>query len=165
MRRSPASISRLMFAIALVGFHLAVIFADEPIFGFDHFESGLLPGATALAVTLFSIGRRPGYGIRPFAWGFVASLVVAMCIYVVLCLRNPDLVRWPLVYYLNNIEPSLYDADLWVTYCLSREIHGLIFGIPQLLFALLGGALTKRVAKMRRSTATDSRDSESNIQR
>jgi hypothetical protein len=139
------SISWLMLAVALLGFHLAIACADHSVFGLNGLEVGLLPGVTVLTLKLFSSGRRKERS-RPFAWGFVASLAVAICVYIVCCLTIPDLVRWPIVYYINEIEPYLYDADLVVVYQLSLEIQGLIVGLPQLLFALGGGVVTKAIA-------------------
>jgi hypothetical protein len=59
------------------------------------------------------------------------------------CLTVPDLVRRPIAYYVNEIEPFLYDADLNVTYRLSLEIIGLIVGLPQLAIVLIGGLLCR----------------------
>ena len=35
----------------------------------------------------------------------MASLMVAICVYLVCCLTIKDLVRWPIMYYINEIEP------------------------------------------------------------
>jgi hypothetical protein len=152
MGRSRVSIGWLMVAVGLIGFHLAVVCAYPPVFGLDSLEAGLLPGVTALAVWFLSTRGRRGERSGPFARGFVASLSVAICVYIVCCLTIPDLVRWPIVYYINKIEPHLYDADLTVVYRLSLEIQGLIVGLPQLLFALGGGVAAKAIA-----TASSSR--------
>jgi hypothetical protein len=167
MFRPRISIGWLMLAIALLALHLAIVTSYPPLFnlGDANLEIGLLPSATAGAVLLFSITRRRDGKDRSFACGFLGTLLLTACVYLVLCLTVPELVKWPIVYYINYIEPDLYDADLAIIYRMSLEIDGLILGAPQLLFALLGGAITKRVAKMRRSTVTDSRDGESNIQR
>lgn len=148
-----------MLAVALIGFHLAVICADAPILGLYNLEVGLLPSVTVLTVALFSMsGRRRDRG-RPFVVGFEMSLTVAICVYLVCCLTTPDVVRWPVVYYIDEIEPNLYDADLAVVYRLSLEIQGLILGLPQLLFALGGGAVANAIATARdtRSRDTDRR--------
>jgi len=138
-----------MLVVALLGFHLAIVCANRPVFGLDGFEVGLLPGVTVLAVLLFSICRRGGRS-RPFTWGFVASLTVAIDVFLISCLAIPEVVRWPVVYYVNEIEPYIMDADFELQYWLGLEIQGLIFGLPQLLFALGGGVLTKAVAGARR---------------
>jgi hypothetical protein len=167
MFRPRISIGWLMLAIALVALHLAIVTSYPPLFNLGHFylEIGLLPSVTTAAVMLFSITRRCDGKDRSFACGFLGTLLLTACVYLVLCLTVPELVKWPIVYYINNIEPDLfYDTEVNIIYRMSLEIDGLILGAPQLLIALLGGALTKRVAKMRRSTATDSRNSESNIQ-
>jgi hypothetical protein len=135
-----------MLAVALIGFHLAVVCASPLVFGLDGLEVGLLPGVSVLALTLLSTRGRRGERSRIFVWGFVASLTVAIGVYIVCCLTMPDLVRWPIVYYINEIEPYLYDAELYLIYRLSLEIQGLIVGLPQLLFALVGGVATKAIA-------------------
>jgi hypothetical protein len=139
-----------MLAVALIGFHLAVVCSSAPAIGLDNLEIGLLPSVTVLAIALPSTsGRRRERG-RIFVRGFVASLAVAIGIYLVCCLTTPDLVRRPVVYYINEIEPGLYDADLAEVYRLSLEIQGLILGLPQLLFALAGGAVARGLARARR---------------
>jgi hypothetical protein len=166
MVRPRISIGWLMLAIALVALHLAVVTSYPPLFNLGHakLEIGLLPSVTTGAVMLFSITRRRDGDDRSFACGFLGTLLVTACVYIVLSLAVPELVKWPIVYYINYIEPNLYDADLAIIYWMSLEIDGLILGAPQLLLALFGGALTKGVAKMRRSTVADSRNGESNIQ-
>ena len=139
MASSRVSIGGLMLAVALIGFHLVVDGADSPLFGLDNLEVGLLPGVSVLALTLFSTRGRRRERSRTFVWGFVASLTVAIGVYIVGCLTMPDLVRWPIVYYINEIEPYLYSADLSAIYRLGLEIQGLIVGLPQLLFAQVGG--------------------------
>jgi hypothetical protein len=141
-----------MLAVALLGFSLAIVCGDRPVFGLDGFELGLLPGMAVLAIMLFSIRRR-GESSRPFAWGFAASLAVAISVYLVTCLAIPEVVRWPVVYYVNSIEPYILDADFAIQYRLSRVIQGLIFGLPQLLLAVVGGVVTKVVAGARRDVA------------
>jgi hypothetical protein len=131
------SISRLMIAIAVIGFHLAVIWRDRPIFGLHGLELGLLPGVTVLAVMLFSGRRRRG----TVGHSFVASLSAVLFLYIVCCLTTPDLVKRPVIYYINQIEPHLYDADHMLVYRLSLEIRGLVLGVPPLLFALAGATL------------------------
>jgi len=136
-----------MLAVALIGFHLAVVCAYRPPLGLDNLEVGLLPGMTALAVMLFSTSGWRGKRSRPFVWGFVASLAVVTCTYIDCCLTTPELMRRPVVYYINEIEPSLYDADLSVVYRLSLEIQGLILGLPQLLLSLCVGAVAEVIAR------------------
>jgi len=147
--RLRLSIGWFMLAVALLGFHLAIVCANGAVFGLDGSEVGLLPGVTVLAFLLFSICRRRERS-RPFAWGFVASLAVAIGVFFISCLAIPEVVRWPVVYYVNDIEPYILDADFELQYWLGREIQGLIFGLPQLLFALGGGSVTKGVAGLRR---------------
>jgi hypothetical protein len=150
--RFRVSLGWLVLAVALIAFHLAVVCSDPPVLGLDNLEVGLLPGVTVLTIALFSTGGQRGQGGRLFVSGLVTSLTVAICVYLVCCLTIPDLVRWPVVYYINRIEPSLYDADLSVVFRLSLEIQGLILGLPQLLFALGGGAAAKASAASRRQT-------------
>ncbi len=120
--------------------------------GLDNLVVGLLPGVTVLGVMLFS-NERQGEKSRVFLWGFTASLIFAIAVYLVCCLAIPDGVRRPVVYYINEIEPSLYDADLAVVYRLSLEIQGLILGLPQLLFALAGGVAFQFMARTSHHTA------------
>lgn len=148
MTRFRVSLGWLMLAVALVGFHLAVI-SPYPVLGLDYLEIGLLPSVTALTIALFWMSRRRGKKSRPFVWGFVASLALAICVYVTLCLTTPDLLRRPILYYINEIEPGLYESDLVPIYQLSLEIHGLILGLPQLLFALAGGAVAEAMVPKR----------------
>ncbi len=155
MIRFRVSIGWLMLAVALIGFHLAVICAPGSLFGLDNLEVGLLPGVTALGLMLFAMIERPGERRRDFLRGFVASLAVAISVYLVCCLTIPDLVRRPVVYYINEIEPYLYDADLAVVYRLSLEIQGLILGLPQLLFALAGGVVLQYMARTRHHSSAE----------
>jgi hypothetical protein len=131
-----------MLAVALIGFHLAIVCPERPAFGLDGLEVGLLPGVTVLTVKLFLISRGRET-IRPFARGFVTSLTVAIGIYLVCCLAIPEFVRWPVMYYINEIESYILDADFEMQYRLSLEIYGLILGLPQLLLALGGSVVTK----------------------
>jgi hypothetical protein len=144
MIRPRVSIGWLMLAVALIGFHLAVVCADSSVLGLNRLEVGLLPGVSVLALTLFATRGRRGEKSETFVRGFVASLTAAIGIYIVCCLTMPEHVRWPIVYYINAIEPSLYDADLAMVYRLSLEIQGMIVGVPLLLFAL-GGAATRAI--------------------
>jgi hypothetical protein len=126
-----------MLVVALIGFHLATICPGRPILGLDNLEVGLLPGVTVLTVMLGSgSGRRSRFGRA-----FVVFLVAALFLYTACCVIIPDLVRRPVVFYINEIEPGLYDADLALVYGLSLEIEGLVLAAPQLLFALAGAAL------------------------
>lgn len=143
--RSRVSLGWLMLAVALIGFHLAIVCSSSPALGLDNLEVGLLPSVTALAMAIPSASRRRGERGRIFVRGFVVSLGVAIGIYLVCCFTAPDRVRQPVVYYINEIEPSLYDADLDAVYRLSLEIQGLILGLPQLLVALAGGAVSSLV--------------------
>lgn len=124
-------IAWLMVAVALIGLHLAVICVDIPVFGLDGFEVGLLPGLTVLTITLFSISRTRGKP-RPFAWGFVATLVVAMCVYIFCCLTIPELLRVSIIYQVDAIVRYIHEASPLLVYRLSLEIQGLILGLPQL---------------------------------
>jgi hypothetical protein len=137
MTLARVSIGRLMLAVAVIGFHLAVVCCERPILGLDGLEVGLLPGVTVLAAVMFwGRGRRSRYGRA-----LVVFLIAALALYLALCLTVPDLVRQPVVFYINEVEPRLYDADLLLVYRLSLEIQGLILGFPQLLLALAGAAL------------------------
>lgn len=155
------SLGWLMLAIALLGFHLAVLGPSAPPFGLDNLEPGLLPSVTVLAISLMYMSPRLRSGEQglTFFSGFVASLAVTVCIYLVCCLTVPELVRQPVEYYINEIEPSLYAADLDAAYRLSLEIHGLVLGMPQLLVALAGGTMAVGIARARRYMAikTDQR--------
>jgi hypothetical protein len=153
MFRPRISIGWLMLAIALVALHLAIVTSYPPLFNLGHsnLEIGLLPSATAGAVLLFSITRRRDGKDRCFACGFLGTLLLIACVYLVLCLTVPELVKWPIVYYINYIEPDLYDADLNIMYWMSLEIDGLILGAPQLLLASCGGAIVKTVTESRRN--------------
>jgi hypothetical protein len=133
----------LMVAVALIGLQLAVICADEPLIGLDGLEVGLLPGVTALTITLFSMIGTRGRP-RPFAWGFVAALVVAMCVYIVCCLTIPELLRVSIVYEVDRIVKYIADVNPILVFRLCLEIQSLILGLPQLTFALLGGFLFRR---------------------
>jgi hypothetical protein len=80
---------------------------------------------------------------RPFAWGFVATLAVAMCAYILCCLTIPDLVRVSVVYEVDAIVRSVYEASPLLIYRLSLEVQGLLLGLPQLTVALIGGLLSR----------------------
>lgn len=61
---------------------------------------------------------------------------MAVCIYLVCSLTTSELVRQSLVCYINELESSLYDADLDAASRLSLDVHGLELGLPQLVVAL-----------------------------
>lgn len=152
MTRPRVSLVWLMLAVALIAFHLAIVCPFPPALGLDNLEVGLLPSVTVLALTVASTGGGRGGRNRVFVRGFVATLAAAIGLDLVGCFTAPDLVRRPVVYYVNEIEPGLYDADLSAAYRLSLEIQGLILGLPQLLAALAGGAAAA-VARARRHAA------------
>lgn len=126
------TLGSILLAVALIAFHLALVGSTHPAFGLDNLELGLLPGVTALALSLPWARRRHNVATRAFA----AALGLAIAIYLTLCVATPDLVCVPVVHYLNEIEPHLYDADHSLVYRLSLEIQGLILGLPQVLFAI-----------------------------
>ena len=153
--RCRTSLGWLMLAIALIGFHLAVVCSPTPPLGLGNLEVGLLPSVTVLAISLTDTstsGRRGGQG-PSFFKGFVASLAVAACISFVCCLATLELVRRPVVYYINEIGPSLHDTDLGVVYRIGLEVQGPVLGLPQLLVALPGGMTVPGLARARRHAA------------
>jgi hypothetical protein len=139
----------MMLAVALLGLHLGLV-CSNPALGLEGFELGLLPGVSVLVVVLFSILRHP-HRAGPFAWGFVASLAMAIGAFLASCLTIPDVVRWPVVHYVNDMDPYILNSDYQEQYWLSLELQGLIYSAPQLFLAFCGGLAAKAVAGVRRN--------------
>jgi hypothetical protein len=138
-------IARMMAFVGIVALDFGAIRA---LLGFGSATGkALLLGALPMANVLLGgilIGRRhPGY--RPFLRGFVASGATALALYIFLsffrdaaalenCLR-------PLDGLFNRITwnaPS-FDTELTAAFVMAAW-----FGWPQLLFALIGGSLSRR---------------------
>jgi hypothetical protein len=149
MKRLRLSIAGLMLGIAIAAFPialLATVLADRPMLGLGGtLDMGVQLSVTALAIGLARIVlRRSRCG--PFAFGFQAAGWTAVITYLVCCRLFPESMSAPYVYYVNEIEPYIMDADYYETYALSLVLGGLIWGVPQLLIALTGGGLAALVA-------------------
>lgn len=165
MKRPRASIAGLMLGIAVTAFPFAVLgslLAGHPLLGLAYcLDMGVLPSVTALAIGLAWIVLRRGR-CRPFAVGFQIVGWTAVIAYVSCCRMLPEFMNAPYVYYVNDVEPYIMDADYQELYALGLLLGGFIWGIPQLLVALAGGGLATLVAPRtivrgsRSSAGTDS---------
>jgi hypothetical protein len=165
MKLPRISIAGLMLGVAVAGFPLALlgsVLAGRPILGLAYcLDMGVLPSVTALGIGLASVILRRGQ-CGAFAVGFQVAGWAAVIAYVACCRMFPEFMNAPYVYYVNDIEPYIMNADYWETYALSLVLSGFIWGIPQLLVALAGGGLGILVAPRtivrgsRSSAGTDS---------
>jgi hypothetical protein len=151
MTRPRASIAGLMLGVAIAAFPLALlgsVLAGRPMLGLAYtLDMGVLPGVTALGIGLARIVLRRGR-CGPFAAGFQVAGWSAVIAYVACCRLLPDFMNIPWVYYVNEIEPYILDADDFTIYALSLMIGGFLWGTPQLLFALGGGGLASLAARL-----------------
>jgi hypothetical protein len=149
MKRLRVSIAGLMLGIAIAAFPIALfasVLADRPMLGLGGvLELGLQLSVTALAIGLARIVLRRGR-CGPFAVGFQAAGWAAVVVYIACCRMFPESMNAPYVYYVNDIEPYIMDADYFEIYAFSLVLGGLIWGIPQLLVALAGGGVAALVA-------------------
>ncbi len=125
---------------------LASVLNDRPVLGLPFcLDTGLmLTLAVLFAFTPHAVTR--GHS-RPFVAGFVAAFWAAAIAYVACCALFPDVVSHPVVYYVNEIEPRLFDADTLLFYSISLTARGVIMAVPQLLIALAGGFVATLVAR------------------
>jgi hypothetical protein len=158
------SIAGLMLGVAVAAFPFALlgsVLRERPMLGLDGLEMGVLPSVTALGIGLASIILRRGR-CGAFAAGFQVAGWAAVMVYVACCRIFPEFMNAPYVYYVNDVEPYIMNADYWEIYALSLVLSGFIWGIPQLLVALAGGGLGILVAPRtivrgsRSSAGTDS---------
>jgi hypothetical protein len=149
MKRPRVSIAGLMLGIAVAAFPIAVlasVLGGRAMLGLGGvLEMGLQVSVTALGIGVARIVLRRGR-CGPFAVGFQAAGWTAVIAYVAGCLLFPEFMSTPYIFYVNEIEPSIMDADYWEVYALSLVLRGLIWGIPLVLVALGGGGLAALVA-------------------
>jgi hypothetical protein len=141
-----------MSVTAIIAFDCAVlgpVLRGRPLFGLDgSLDMGLLPTVTVFSLALFSIVARRGKS-RPFIVGFAAAGWVSVLAYVATCRIIPEVMAIPVMYYINDIEPRFMDAATLELYSLSLMLMGLIWAVPQLIIALVGGVLAMLVAPRR----------------
>ena len=143
------SISGIMLGIAILAFPIGVLASvlnNRPLLGLPYsLDTGLIPSVTALiAMTPIAIKQRRS---RSFIAGFVAAGWMAVIAYAFGCRTFPDIMATPILFYINEIEPRLMDADTVVPYSVSLLARGIIMDIPQLLIALAGGLLMRLAAR------------------
>jgi hypothetical protein len=145
-------IAWLMLGIAAIAFPCAIvgsILRNRPLFGLEHcLGMGLWPTIPVLAIYLFAMIRRRAM-IRAFDIGFVAFGWAAVFVFVIDAWAFPAIMRYPIVFYINQIEPYFLDCDLQECYILSLFIQGAILAVPQLVTAVLGGLVVRRFVNQR----------------
>jgi hypothetical protein len=133
-----------MLGIAIAAFPFALlgsVLAGHPVLGLAYcLDIGVWPGVTVLGIGLASIVVHRGR-CGPFAVGFQVAGWAAVIAYVAGCHMFPEFMNIPYVYYVNDVEPYIMDADYWEIYALSLLLSGFLWGIPQLIVALAGGGL------------------------
>ena len=148
MKPPRVSIAALVLGVAIAAFPLALVGAvleNRPLMGLEYcLDMGVLPSVTALGIGLASIIVRRGRCGR-FAVGFQVAGWTAVIAYVACCRMVPEFMNAPYVYYVNDVEPYIMNADYREIYALSLVLSGFIWGIPQLLVALAGGGLATLV--------------------
>ncbi len=108
---------------------------------------GVLPMANALAVGILIARQRPGS--RPFLLGFVAFGAMALALFVAfsladLLLDNYALINAYLTPVLRPIEENIGQNRPFIFIPTLLLAYVVMFGWPQLGFALIGGSLSRR---------------------
>ena len=137
------TLRRVMAFVAIAALDFAAVRAVWEHKPYDLLATGALPMANVLAAGLL-IHRRYR-GSRPFLSGFEAFGATALAGYIVgMCLFREelttpflDLVVKP---YVTAYGPTLTTGSIVVIYCLAA----VIWGLPQLAFAVLGGLFSLR---------------------
>ncbi len=155
MKRHRVSIAGLMAAVAVVAVNAAVVRSiygggsfSQPAFFYAH---GVFPLASVLiTVGLISApSLLRGERLSPFVFGFeavgwlvvfafiswysIAMDAVMGCAEAIVALIRPPLIVW-----VERI-PS------WAQTCVELGFETVVFSLPQLLLALLGGTLARRL--------------------
>jgi hypothetical protein len=147
--RPHTSIARLMLVIAILAFScgaLGSVLNGRPMFGLDLcLHTGLIPSVTILiGLSPTAVRRRRS---RPFIAGFVAAGWSAVMVYIGCCRMFPTAMAVPVLYYVNEIEPRLMNADTFELYSVSLLARGTIMAVPQLIIAFAGGSLARVAAR------------------
>ncbi|MFO0892050.1 MAG: hypothetical protein U0790_23300 [Isosphaeraceae bacterium] len=140
-------IAWVMAAIAVAAFNFAAIRAmfDYPLS--EPLVFGALPMANVLALGILVGRRRPGS--RPFLLGFVAFGATALALFVTfssasLLLENYTLINAYLTPVMRPIEESIGQNRPFIFIPTALFAYVVMLGWPQLVFALIGGSLSRR---------------------
>jgi hypothetical protein len=138
-------IASIMVVVAIAALNLVAIRA---LLGFRSLMGellilGALPMANVLAVSLIIGQRRPGN--RPFLLGFVPFGAMALALYVAVGTAFPrEIVKSCMIpvndYLVRVIEP--HRPLLFIP--AQTFAYVLILGLPQVVFALIGGLLSRK---------------------
>ncbi len=139
----------LMVAVAIAAIDFAAIRATVgPGAGLvaAYLLVGALPMANVLVVGMLIARKRPGS--RPFLLGFEVFGAIALALYIHVAMSSPRNSEWPIEWYLRLVFDPL-NAVTASYQPLVHEAIGLFVGVlvligPQLVFALIGGFLSRR---------------------
>ena len=140
-------IAWVMVAVAIAALDFAAIraFLDIPEVFF--LVLGAVPMANVLAVGILVGQQRPGS--RPFLLGFEAFGAMALALFVAVALATSFLDKDELIisYLAPVIEPMekfLPPNRPFVSLPIACFAYGVMLGWPQVVFALIGGSLSRR---------------------
>lgn len=143
MKAPRFRIAEVMAFVAIAALNFAAIRAVWEHKPYDLLAIGALPTANVLVVGLLIAYRRRGS--RPFLLGFEAFGAIALAVYIAGMSLFPEEFATPFFNlvvkpYVTAFGPTLTTGYIVVIYCLAA----VIWGLPQLAFALLGGFLFRR---------------------
>ncbi len=155
MRRPHISIAGLMVAVAVVAVDVAVcrrLYLDPVDGDLEMFYAlGILPMASLLVLFgAFAVpDRRRGGRLAPFVFGFEAvgwTVLLLFISWYSLGRFTVDRYRFPIqVAIMRPFIPALDQAPPWVWVYFANGIGSLVLTAPQLLLALFGGWLARRL--------------------
>ena len=133
-----------MVFVAIVALNFGAIRAS---FGFEPYVAeslllGALPMANVLAVGILIGQRRPGS--RPFLLGFEAFGAMALTLYVALASFFPGAVTLCLELIEEILEKTIGRHPPFVFIPIVCFVAVVMLGLPQVVFALIGGSLSRR---------------------
>jgi hypothetical protein len=134
-----------MTAVAVIAVDLCVIRSIAPGIG-EVVAVGVLPMANVLTIG-FLMGR---HSRRPFFWGFLAFGVTALIGFVALGVFAEDSVMMPYAeLWAEPIHRALDRYPQEVHVAVMVPVCIIMFGLPQLAVALVGGFLSRSYLKPR----------------
>ena len=154
MKRPRFPIAGLMAAVAAVAINLAVIrsFDETKTDSLPHlfFACGVMPMASVLfLVALFSAPNlMRGGRFSPFVLGFEAFGSVAVFAFVTVYSIAPSaplvFAEWIGTWTRPVLEPLFRGSPGWVQLSLELACGAVLFSLPQVFIALLGGSLARK---------------------
>jgi hypothetical protein len=140
-------IAWIMVAVAIAALDFAAIRASLDIREAVLFVLGALPMANVLAVGILIARQRPGS--RPFLLGFEAFGAMALALFITAAVASLPFDEYMLIVYylapvLRLIQKSIRQDQPLVFVPIVLFAYVVMLGWPQVVFALIGGLLSRR---------------------